>query len=43
MRKSFDGLCGLVKNELQKPLTGGDVFMFINKRIPSVNSILAMA
>jgi len=32
MRKSFNGLCGVVTNELQKPLTTGDVFMFINKR-----------
>jgi len=27
MRKSFDGLSGLVKNELNKALTTGDVFM----------------
>jgi transposase len=31
MRKSFDGLCGLVRNELgQNPLSG-DVFVFINR------------
>jgi transposase len=31
MRKSFDGLSGLVQNELQRSLTSGDVFIFINK------------
>ena len=32
MRKSFDGLSGIIKNELgQNPLSG-DVFIFINKR-----------
>ena len=32
MRKSFAGLCGLVNNELNKDLTKGDGFVFINKR-----------
>lgn len=31
MRRSFAGLSGIVTNELQKPLTTGDVFIFINK------------
>lgn len=32
MRKGFDGLCGLVRNEfLQDPLSG-DVFIFLNLR-----------
>ena len=31
MRKSFDGLSGLVKNKLGVPPTNGDVFVFINK------------
>ena len=32
MRKSFDGLCGLVINHLaQSPMTG-DVFIFMNRR-----------
>lgn len=32
MRKSFDGLCGLVINQLgQNPMTG-DVFIFMNRR-----------
>lgn len=32
MRKSFDGLCGLVTNEMHQGVTGGDVFIFLNKR-----------
>ena len=32
MRKSFDGLCGLVRNELLRDPTSGDVFLFLNKR-----------
>jgi transposase len=40
MRKSFNGLCGLVTNELQKPLTTGDVFMFINKPRNSIKLLV---
>ena len=32
IRKSFDGLCGLVINELHLPMKLGDVFIFVNKR-----------
>jgi len=32
MRKSFNGLCGLVNNEFRHPLMSRDVFIFINKR-----------
>ena len=32
MRKSFDGLCGLVTNEMHQGVIGGDVFIFLNKR-----------
>ena len=32
MRKSFDGLCGLVSNRLGQDPRSGDVFIFINKR-----------
>ena len=32
MRKSFDGLCGLVINHLGHNPTGGDVFIFMNRR-----------
>lgn len=31
MRKSFDGLCGLVQNELGQNPMSGDVYIFINK------------
>lgn len=40
MRKSFDGLCGLVTNELSKPLTTGDVFIFINKPRDSIKLLV---
>lgn len=32
MRKSFDGLSGLVQNSLGQDPSGGDVFIFVNKR-----------
>ena len=32
MRKSFDGLCGLVRSGLKRDPTSGDVFVFINRR-----------
>lgn len=32
MRKSFDGLCGLVRTELGRDPTSGDVFIFTNRR-----------
>jgi len=31
MRKGFNLLCGIVINELGRPLTTGDAFIFINK------------
>ena len=31
MRKSFDGLSGLVQNNLSEDPCSGEVFMFINK------------
>jgi len=31
MRKSFDGLCGLIQNYLNQSPTSGDVFIFLNK------------
>lgn len=40
MRKSFDGLRGLVQNELQMPLTSGDVFIFINKPRNSIKLLV---
>lgn len=32
MRKSFDGLCGLVQGKLQRDPMTGEVFIFINRR-----------
>jgi len=32
MRKSFDGLSGLVQNELQRNPLSGEVFIFISRR-----------
>jgi len=32
MRKSFDGLSGLIRNNLESNPCNGDVFIFINKR-----------
>jgi len=40
MRKSFDGLCGVVSNELCQPLTTGDVFIFINKPRHSIKLLV---
>lgn len=31
MRKSFDGLCGLVSNKLGQNPMSGDLFIFVNK------------
>lgn len=32
MRKSFDGLCGIVRNELGRQPGSGEVFVFVNRR-----------
>ncbi|QES89693.1 IS66 family insertion sequence element accessory protein TnpB [Rhizosphaericola mali] len=31
MRKSFDGLCGLIHHQMNKVPTSGEVFIFLNK------------
>ena len=31
MRKGFNGLSGLVRNELEREPTSGDVFIFLNR------------
>ncbi len=40
MRKSFDGLSGLVRDGLQKDPLNGDVFVFFNKRRNQVKLLL---
>ena len=32
MRKSFDGLCGLVGSGLKRNATSGEVFIFLNRQ-----------
>ena len=32
LRKSYDGLAGLVANELRRDLLDGDLFLFVNRR-----------
>jgi transposase len=32
MRKGFDSLHGIIKNEMKTEVYGGDIFIFINKR-----------
>lgn len=32
MRKGFDALCGIITNELNKPVMNGDAFIFINRQ-----------
>lgn len=32
IRKSFDGLCGLVSSELKRNVTSGEVFVFLNRQ-----------
>ena len=32
IRKGFDGLCGIVQNELRQNPMNGDVFIFVNRR-----------
>ena len=40
MRKSFNGLCGLVNNEMALDLRSGDGFIFINKRRTLIKILL---
>jgi transposase len=32
MRKSFNGLGGIVRNQMKGKLMGGDIFIFVNRR-----------
>ncbi|WP_315816152.1 IS66 family insertion sequence element accessory protein TnpB [Paraflavitalea speifideaquila] len=41
MQKSFDGLCGIVRNELGKTISDKDIFIFLNKWCTHVKLLLA--
>jgi len=43
MRKQFDGLSGIVRNELGREVTIGDVFIFVNKRGSHIKLLLQEA
>lgn len=40
MWKSFDGLSGMIRNELQQDPLSGDVFIFFNKRRSQVKLLV---
>ena len=40
MRKSFDGLCGVVRGELGREVNEGDVFIFLNKNRTHIKLLL---
>lgn len=43
MRKSIDGLCGIVYNELGRAVNHKDVFIFLNKRGTHIKLVLQEA
>lgn len=43
MRKSIDGLCGIVNNELGRRVNHKDVFIFVNKRGTHIKLLLQEA
>jgi transposase len=40
MRKSFDGLCGIVKIDFQKNILSGDYFVFFNRSLDRYKILL---
>jgi transposase len=40
MRKSFDGLCGIIRGELGKEINAKDVFIFLNKQLTHIKILL---
>jgi len=40
MRKGFDSLSGIVTNEMQNNVLGGDVFVFMNRRRNHIKLLL---
>lgn len=43
MRRSIDGLCGIVYNELGRAVNHKDVFIFVNKRCTHIKLLLQEA
>jgi transposase len=40
MRKSFDGLCGIVTNVMQRQLKDKEVYIFLNKQLTHIKILL---
>jgi transposase len=40
MRKSFDGLCGIIRDELGKEINVKDVFIFLNKELTHIKILI---
>lgn len=40
MRKSFDGLCGIIKTRMALNALGGSIFIFLNRRRTQVKLLL---
>jgi transposase len=40
MKKSFDGLCGIVRNELGREVNNREVFIFLNNRCTHIKLLL---
>lgn len=40
MRRSFDGLCGIVQNSMQRSLQEKDVYVFLNKGLTHIKLLL---
>jgi hypothetical protein len=40
MRKSFAGLCGIVTNITQLPITNNDIFVFLNRHLTQLKLLL---
>jgi transposase len=43
MKKSFDGLCGIICNELGRTVSDKDIFIFLNKRGTHIKLLLVEA
>lgn len=43
MKKSFDALCGIIRNELGRTVNDKDIFIFLNKRCTHIKLLLVEA